>query len=140
MFRFTLLTGLLTASLLFAPGLLRAETLVIRNQTGTTLTVQSACVVRGMVRPQRPVLLQPGGVFETALPGNKLISVYDPRLPNRSLLQSVIEASCQNQLFVLGVEGASGKLKLTPVRTTLPLGPESGAPSPVPTGPSIAHR
>jgi hypothetical protein len=96
--------------------MLRAETLLIRNETNVPLTVQAACVVNGMLRPQRPVLLQPGGVTRVALPGNKLINVYDSRLPNRSLFQGTVEASNQDQAFVLVADGMSGKVKLEPVR------------------------
>src|SRR5262245_27807076 len=148
---YTLFTGLLTAAVLFVPGMLRAETLLIRNETDGPLTVQAASVVNGMVRPQRPELLQPGGVMRVALPGNKLINVYDSRLPNRTLFEGTVEASKQDRAFVLTADGKNGKVKLEPVRMpggVLPTGgiggpgmpgpgtPGPGTPGPAPGGPS----
>src|SRR5262249_13605944 len=108
---FTLLCGLLAAVPLFAAPAVRAETLLIRNDTRGALTVQAACVVNGMVRPQRPVLVQPGGATQVNLPGSKLISVYDPRLPNRTLCQETLNASPQDQAFAIVPDGP-GKVKL----------------------------
>jgi hypothetical protein len=129
----SLITGLLTAVVLFAPEMIRAETLLIRNETDVPLTVQAACVIDGMVRPQRPVLLQPGGVTRVSLPGNKLVNVYDSRLPNRSLFQGTVEASKQDQAFAIVADGPSGKVKLEPAR--MPGGAPPGVGGPGMPGP-----
>lgn len=112
----TLFTGLLTAFVLFAAGTVRAETLVIRNETKAPLTLQAASVIKGVLRPQRPILLQPGGFARIVLPGNKLICIYDARLPNRTLFQGTIEASPIDQGFAIQPDKVPGTVTLEPVK------------------------
>jgi hypothetical protein len=76
-----------------------AENVIFRNEYRVPVIVQSASVVRGVVRRERPYLLH---VNETApkisLDTDKIITVYDGANPNRILFQGNLRAS-QNELY-----------------------------------------
>jgi hypothetical protein len=72
------------------PVAVRAENLVFRNDTNAPLVIQGACVVRGQLRTDQPIMIAPGAVARINLPGNKLVTVYHARLPNRPLYQNTI--------------------------------------------------
>jgi hypothetical protein len=85
---------LLVVSLPFLmPARARAETIEIVNNTKATLVVQCAAVVRGAVRRGTPTTLGPGEKMSVTALGNKLVNVYDARLPNRMLYQGTVPAS-----------------------------------------------
>jgi hypothetical protein len=81
------------------PATLRAENLVFRNDTNAPLVIQGACVVKGQLRADQPVMIPPGSVARVNLPGNKLITVYHARLPNRPLYQNTIPGGDDDQYF-----------------------------------------
>ena len=70
-----------------------AETIVFTNDTKGTVVVQVATVIRGAVRRGTPTTLGPGEKMRVTVLGNKLINIYDARLPNRMLFQGTIAAS-----------------------------------------------
>src|SRR3954453_13083931 len=77
-----------------------AETLVLRNECQAPVVVQAASVVHGVLRRDRPYLLNyrdatPG----IMMPGNKLITVYDAKVPNRILFQGAVPAGRDDLLF-----------------------------------------
>jgi hypothetical protein len=78
---------------LVLPGQLLAETVVFCNDTKIGVVVQVATVVRGGVRRSPPYTLGPGEKVSVVLPGNKLVSVYDAKLPNRQLFQGTVPAA-----------------------------------------------
>jgi hypothetical protein len=94
------------------PATLPAETLSFRNDTNSPVMIQGSYVVRGQVRRDQPILLQPNGVAKITLPGNKLITVYDARLPNRVLFQDTINASTEDQAYSVLPDKVPGKVKV----------------------------
>jgi hypothetical protein len=94
------------------PSALLAETLTFRNDTNAPVVIQGSYVVRGMVRRDTPQLVQPGASVPVALPGNKLITVYDAKLPSRTLFQDTIQASTNDQSFSIKDDTAPGKVKM----------------------------
>jgi hypothetical protein len=122
--RFPGVGWLAAAVLLLVPAVLRAETLVIRNDTSATVVVQGAYVDRGVVRRDRPMLLAPGATCSIVLPGNKLITVYDGK-GIRTLYQGTIPASRTDQYYSAKPDSTfPGKVKLEqsaqPFSTTKP--------------------
>jgi hypothetical protein len=89
--RGAILVALLVPFLLPAQAL--AETIVFVNDTRGTVVVQLATVMRGGVRRGAPQTLGPGEKASFVVPGNKLVNIYDARLPNRALFQGTISAS-----------------------------------------------
>lgn len=76
------------------------ESLIFQNQTNTPVVLQAACIIQGMLTRDRPHLLNQGDTSpEIRLPGNKIITIYDPRTPNRILFQGAIPASPVNQRY-----------------------------------------
>jgi hypothetical protein len=91
-----------------------AETIVVRNDTNVPLIIQAGCVVNGSLRRDKPVLVGPGGKLPVALPGNKVITVYDARVGNRVLNQSNVPASKDDGIYTLQPD-AAGRIQLAPV-------------------------
>lgn len=87
--------------LALAPATAGAETITFVNETKAPLVVQLAIVIRGRVQRDRPHQLMPGDKVRITLPGDKLVSVYDARLPNRILYQGTLPASVQDQVYSL---------------------------------------
>jgi hypothetical protein len=116
-FRPCLLAGLTV--LVLAPGFALAETLHFRNETPIPVVVQGACVLRGALVRDRPYLLQPTDKSPAiTLPGNKVITIYDAKVPSRVLFQGVIPAGTDDQIFNIQVDGARLKIeKQRPKRT-----------------------
>lgn len=81
------------------PAQALAETIEIVNNTKGTLVVQCAAVIKGAVRRGAPTTLGPGDKMTITVPGNKLINVYDARLPNRTLYQGTIPASATDGVY-----------------------------------------
>jgi hypothetical protein len=104
------------ALLALLPASLRAETLTFRNDTNAPVVIQGSYVVRGTVRRDTPQLVQPGASARIILPGNKLITVYDARLPSRTLFQDTIQAGTNDQSFSLKEDTAPGKVKMEQLR------------------------
>jgi len=107
------------------PAAAHAEALVFRNETNGPIIVQAACVVRGVLRRGRPILLKPGDATPgIIMPGNKLITVYDGLNPNHVVFQGAVPGGPADQLFGVGLDPTTpGAAMLNP--KTLP-GP--GAP------------
>ena len=102
------------------PAGARAEALVFRNDTNAAVIVQGACVVRGVLRRDRPYLLKPGDATPgITLPGNKLITVYDAFNPNKVIFQGTIPRSPTDQLFSV-VPDPLGGAKVDPVQAPGP--------------------
>jgi hypothetical protein len=78
-----------------------AETIELINTTKATIVVQAAAVVRGAVRRGTPTTLKPGDKMTVTVAGNKLINVYDARLPNRMLYQGTVPSSPTDGSYVI---------------------------------------
>src|SRR3954447_414747 len=101
------LLAVLLAALL--PASAAAEMVTVRNETRGPLVVQGACVVRGRLMRDRPRLLAPGDATPAiAMPGDKVLTVYEPRNPNRVLYQGVIPAGTDDQTYRLVPDGPGG--------------------------------
>jgi hypothetical protein len=94
------------------PAVAQAETLSFTNDTNVALVIQGACIVNGAVRRDQPMLVQPGAVARITLPGNKLITFYDAKVPNRILYQNTLQASPQDTSYSVQADG--NKVKITP--------------------------
>lgn len=112
--RFPALPGLLAMLVVSAlAGASPAETIVFRNETETTVVVQVACLVQGRLFRERPLLLRPGEVSPPIrLPGDKLISIYDARMPNVAVFQGAIPAIPRDQRYVIVPAAPPPRLKI----------------------------
>ena len=91
------------------PAAAAAETLTFRNNTNGPVVVQAACVVKGVLRRDRPHLLNPGDVTPgIQMPGNKTITVYDAKNPNVVIYQGAIAGGPADQAFSIAPDGAGG--------------------------------
>jgi hypothetical protein len=119
MFRLGRITGLGprlvagVAVLLLTSGLARADSLQFRNDTSAPLIVQGASIAAGnrLVR-DRPYLLNPTDQTPgIVLPGNKIITITEAKVPNRVLFQGVIPAGTEDQVFSIKSDGPRVKLE-----------------------------
>jgi hypothetical protein len=98
-----------------APAGARAEALLFRNDTKGPIIVQAACVVRGVLRRDRPYLLKPGDSTPgVTLPGNKVITVYDGLRPNKVIFRGAIPGGLIDQAFTVDPDPTGG-VKLEPL-------------------------
>lgn len=68
------------AAVLGVPALLRAETVIFRNECRVSVVVQTASVVNGMVQRDTPMLLRPGEYTpKIKLDTDKIVTVFDAR-------------------------------------------------------------
>jgi hypothetical protein len=104
------------ALLALLPAGLRAETLVFRNDTNAPLVIQGACVVNGRLRHDQPIAMAPGATARIVLPGNKLITVYHAKLPNRILFQGTIQEGKDDRYFLMEPVPAVGKVDMKEVK------------------------
>jgi hypothetical protein len=82
------------------PGASSAESLYFQNKCDAPVVLQATSVFRGAVWRGRPCLLKPGDTTPAiAMRGNKLITVLDPKVPNRILFQGAIPAGMIDLYF-----------------------------------------
>jgi hypothetical protein len=103
------------------PAALRAENLVFRNDTNAPLVIQGACVVRGQLRTDQPIMMAPGAVARINLPGNKLITVYHARLPNRPLYQNTIPGGNDDLYYSIQLDVLPARVKLEQQKKPFPI-------------------
>jgi hypothetical protein len=105
------------------PAGAHAEALVFRNETNGPIIVQAACVVRGVLRRGRPILLKPGDATPgIVMPGNKLITVYDGTNPNHVVFQGTVPGGPADQLFGVGLDPTTPGAAMLNLKTP-PAGP-----------------
>jgi hypothetical protein len=123
------------------PAAVRAENLVFRNDTPAPLVIQGACVVRGQLRTDQPIMIAPGGVARVNLPGNKLITVYHAKLPNRPLYQNTIPGGNDDLFFAIEPDvGPRVKLEQKkPFPVPGMSGPGTAGPPLLPGGPGMSR-
>lgn len=101
-------------ALMLIPIDVRAENIILRNDTSMALVVDTCGVFAGRITRARTCLLSPrASTPPIALPGNKVITLYDARFPTRVLFRDTIPASTQNQTF--SIQPDSPRLKLMPL-------------------------
>jgi hypothetical protein len=111
------------ALVLVAPALGRAESLRFHNETTAPILIQCSSVDRsGKLMRDRPYLLNVGDKTpEIVLPGNKIITISEAKVPNRMLFQGVIPASVDDQAFNILLDGPRLKVeKRKPKRADRP--------------------
>lgn len=109
------LLAVLCACLL--PAVASAEAITVRNEAGAPVVVQAACVIRGRVVRDRPRLLNPGDTSPPiVLPGDKIVTAYDGRVPTRVLFQGVVPAGLTDQAYRLVADPKGPGVKLEPVK------------------------
>jgi len=89
--------GLLAVALVcLLPSLARAENVVFRNDCRSSVVVQTAVVVKGVVQKDQPVLLRPGDTTDK-IPTDmdRIVTVYDAR-SNKMLFRDVLKADPKN--------------------------------------------
>jgi hypothetical protein len=107
------------------PAAALAEILTFRNDTKAALVIQGACLINGQVKRDRPIPLPPTGVAKIALPGNKLITIYDANQPNRALFQGTIPGGNVDLIFLILPDPPLPRVKLEQVKN-----PAMGVPVP----------
>jgi hypothetical protein len=97
--------GLLRPRLLAAlvvclvPAVALAQDLVFRNECPYAVTVQAVAVRDGKLWRKAHTLRPLDSTPKVRLPGNKIITVYDPRVPNRVLLQAPLREGTTDLYF-----------------------------------------
>jgi hypothetical protein len=108
------------------PGAAQAEVLAFRNECKAPVVVQAVSVFRGRVFRDKPYLLNPGDVSPNiVLPGDKVITVYDAKVPNRVLFQGALPASLVDQRYGIVPDTPPPKVRMEPRKSNagMPKGP-----------------
>jgi hypothetical protein len=90
------------------PAAASAEDLYFRNDTGVAVIVQGSCIIKGKVVNSRPSLVLPGKATSVSLPGNKKITVREPRAPNRILLQDTVAGGTEDKFVLISPDPIAG--------------------------------
>jgi hypothetical protein len=97
------------------PGGAAAEALAFRNECKAPVVVQAVSVFRGRVFRDKPYLLNPGDTSPNiVLPGDKVITVYDAKVPNRVLFQGALPASPVDQRYGIVPDVPPPKVRMEP--------------------------
>lgn len=112
--------ALVFMALALLPAAARAEALGFRNDTTAPIIVQGASMVQGGVQRDRPHLLQKNEACRIVLPGNKLITIYNAKMPNQVLFQTTIPAAAEDQFFSVCLDPIQKKVVIQPVERVKP--------------------
>jgi hypothetical protein len=97
-----------------------AETFAFRNECNAPVVIQTVSVFRGRVFRDRPYLLNPADATPgVILPGDKLITVYDARIPNRILFRGTVPAGPADIIFGVVPDVVPGRVRIE-MRRVLP--------------------
>ncbi len=108
--------GMVLLLLPLAPAWGQTESIVLRNESQTAVQIHVTVVFQGQARQIRPVLLNPRATAPALIArGDKIITLYDARIPTRSLLKVTIQSSSTNQTYSIQPDLIPPKLKLVPV-------------------------
>jgi hypothetical protein len=103
------------------PGTAAAEVIAFRNECKAPLVIQAVSIFRGRVFRDKPYLLNPGDLTPNiVLPGDKVITVYDAKVPGRELFKGAIPASILNQGYGIVPDLPPPKVRLVPRKVGLP--------------------
>ncbi len=99
-----------------------AEMLMFRNDVNAPVVVQVVSVCRGIFRRDRPYLLRPGDETTPGivLPGDKVITISDAKVPNRVLFQGALPASSLDQHFSILPDAPAPRVRLRMVSPANP--------------------
>ena len=103
------------------PGNAAAEILAFRNECKAPLVIQAVSIFRGRVFRDKPYLLKEGEITPNiVLPGDKVITIYDAKVPGRELFKGAIPASILNQGYGIVPDLPPPKVRLAPRKIGLP--------------------
>ena len=98
-----------------------AETLIFRNDCNSPIVVQAASVSRGTFVRGRPYLLRPGDESPgIALPGEKVVTIYDGKVPNRVLFQKAMPAGSLDVKFSILPDRPTPRVRIQAQPSTKP--------------------
>jgi hypothetical protein len=110
------------------PAVLQAETITFRNECRVPVAVQTGSVVGGVLRPDRTIVLKPREATpRISLDSDKIVIIYDARVPNRILYKDAVRASKRAIHVGIVPVGALPKVKLEE-RKPFPPGRTGGKP------------
>ena len=90
-----------------------AQSLTFHNESTMPVLVQTSCVVRGTVNRGPSYQLNMKDVSpKIPLPGNKIITIIDPRVPTRILYQGTIPANAADLSFDIVPDAPAPRVKL----------------------------
>jgi hypothetical protein len=99
------------------PASSSAQTLLFRNECPAPVVVQAVSIFRGRVFRDRPYMLNSGDTTPgIALPGDKLVTIYDAKVPNRVIFQGAIPAGPGPLLFGVVPDVVPGRVRIDPRR------------------------
>ncbi|NBO90910.1 MAG: hypothetical protein EBV06_01115 [Planctomycetia bacterium] len=92
------------------------QSLTVRNDSRSTVVVQTATLSQGKLRSDRPIILAAGAISSAiALEGDKMITVYDSR-SNRILTQELHRDTKKSvALSIQSDPRTPGKIRLVPI-------------------------
>jgi hypothetical protein len=98
------------------PAPASAQTLVFRNDANISVVVQVTSVYRGVYRRDRPHLLRPSDTTAPGilLPGDKLVTITDARIPTHLLFQGALPAAAFDQYFRILADGPPPRVRVLP--------------------------
>jgi hypothetical protein len=92
------------------PAAVHAETIIIQNTTPIPIVIQASSIVGKQVNRAAPAMLNPNDATPgIQMPGNKVITIYDAKTPNKVLYQGVIPAGNQDLNLGIVVDPKTGK-------------------------------
>jgi hypothetical protein len=95
------------------PALARADKLVFRNDCTAPVVLQAVTLHRGVVQRERPYLLNPrDSTPEIAMRGDRILTIYDARCPNRVLYQGALASEPGNQRYSILPDQPAPRVKL----------------------------
>jgi hypothetical protein len=107
---------LAAAAVLLSASLASAEVLAFRNETPLPVVVQGSCIIRGTIHRDRPQPINRGEAARIVLPGNKLITIYDAKVPSRILFQETIPGGTEDLYFTILPDPITGKVRVERVK------------------------
>jgi hypothetical protein len=93
------------------PAALHAETITITNTGPMGIVVQASSIDGKKVERAAPAMLNPNDTTPAIqLRGNKVITIYDAKTPNKVLYQGVIPAGNQDLNLGIVIDPKTGKI------------------------------
>jgi hypothetical protein len=91
-----------------------AESISFRNECPAPIVVQAVAIgPGGIVRRDRPYLLNRGEATPAIiLPGEKIVTIYDARVPNRVVFQGAIPNGRADLYFAVVPDVAPGRVRI----------------------------
>lgn len=96
-----------------APAVLRAESVVFRNECSGSVVVQVAAVVRGMLKRDQ-ALVKPGeSTPKIPLDTDKIITIYDGKT-GRALFRDALKMSTKPLAYSIVYDPRTGRVRMVP--------------------------